>query len=244
MSNAAPLGSAHVPERPFTPLPAFLSYLVPGLGQISQGRVGKGLLFLVCIYTLFFYGQYIGAAEVRVGTTHYRVSGSVYLPDVEGSGGPPGPPGLRALPGGRLLSNVYSRLQFAGQFWAGVVVWPALYQYATFDEKATRNEIERLGHDETVAEDHGDAAAAARFKKEKAALERYLVEGGPLLGLYQRSPSEECLNAIHTSGDKLLELSWVYTLIAGVLNIMVIYDALAGPAFPLNPSAPTGKGGD
>jgi hypothetical protein len=28
-----------------------------------------------------------------------------------------------------------------------------------------------------------------------------------------------------------LELGWVYTVIAGVLNIMVIYDAVAGPAF-------------
>jgi hypothetical protein len=27
-----------------------------------------------------------------------------------------------------------------------------------------------------------------------------------------------------------VELGWVYTVIAGVLNIMVIYDALAGPA--------------
>ena len=32
-------------------------------------------------------------------------------------------------------------------------------------------------------------------------------------------------------GTKLIELGWVYTVIAGVLNIMVIYDAFAGPAF-------------
>jgi hypothetical protein len=27
-----------------------------------------------------------------------------------------------------------------------------------------------------------------------------------------------------------VELGWVYTVIAGVLNILVIYDAVAGPA--------------
>ena len=46
-----------------------------------------------------------------------------------------------------------------------------------------------------------------------------------------RTPSDPALNALHTSGDKRLELGWVFTVIAGVLNIMVIYDALAGPAF-------------
>jgi hypothetical protein len=34
-----------------------------------------------------------------------------------------------------------------------------------------------------------------------------------------------------------MDLGWVYTVIAGVLNIMVIYDAFAGPAF-LAPPAP------
>ena len=50
-------------------------------------------------------------------------------------------------------------------------------------------------------------------------------------GQFERTPSDEALNAVHTYGDKLLELGWVYTVIAGVLNIMVIYDAFAGPAF-------------
>jgi len=56
-------------------------------------------------------------------------------------------------------------------------------------------------------------------------------KGDPLLGDFERTPSEASLNALHTSGDKLIELGWVFTVIAGVLNIMVIYDALAGPAF-------------
>ena len=57
-------------------------------------------------------------------------------------------------------------------------------------------------------------------------------KGDPVLGEFQRTPSEEALNAVHTAKDKReMELGWVYTVIAGVLNIMVIYDAVAGPAF-------------
>jgi hypothetical protein len=56
-------------------------------------------------------------------------------------------------------------------------------------------------------------------------------DGGFPFGRFQRTPREEDLNAIHNGANKLIELGWVYTVIAGVLNIMVIYDAFAGPAF-------------
>jgi hypothetical protein len=46
-----------------------------------------------------------------------------------------------------------------------------------------------------------------------------------------REPSAEAINAVSNASDKRLELAWVYTVIAGVLNIMVIYDAVAGAAF-------------
>jgi hypothetical protein len=187
MPSATP--NVKVPERPHSPLAGLLSYLIPGLGQIYQGRVAKGLLFFVCVYALFFYGQYLGSARVTIHNTEYAVSSNVYLPDTarEDRNNP------FHLP--RLLANLYNRPQFAGQFWVGIAAWPAVWQYYTYDEN----------HD----------------------------KGDPLLGTFQRTPSEAALNAVHTSGSKLMELGWVYTVIAGVLNIMVIYDALAGPAFLL-----------
>src|SRR5262249_12330752 len=42
---------------------------------------------------------------------------------------------------------------------------------------------------------------------------------------------EAVLNQLQNEDDKKWDLGWVFTVIAGVLNIMVIYDALAGPAF-------------
>ena len=75
--------TATAPEKTIAPsehecsaLGALLSYLVPGLGQIYQGRVAKGVLFLVCLYGLFFYGMYLGSwNNVYLNVLH--VDGSV-----------------------------------------------------------------------------------------------------------------------------------------------------------------------
>jgi TM2 domain-containing membrane protein YozV len=192
MASAAPSANASsLQERPTNPVAAVLSYLIPGLGQIYQGRIGKGLLFFVCVYVLFFAGVYLGSGTVRIKTTNrdvetYTVASNVYLPDTADQNNPFNLP--------RLAANLYNRPQFAGQFWVGIAAWPAVWQYLNYN------------------------------KEEK--------DGNRLLGQFERTPSEDALNAVHTSGDKLLELGWVFTVIAGVLNVMVIYDALAGPAFP------------
>jgi hypothetical protein len=201
MANPAEKSPAPAPQ-PYAPLAALLSYLVPGLGQIVQGRVGKGFLFMACIYTLFFYGLFLGRGTVSIasaGETHektYHVSGPVYLPsaaDRRQENNAQNNP--YSLP--QVVVDLYNRPQFIGQFWMGVVVWPAIIQYATRDPNRPAQH--------------------------------------PLLGDFMATPSVEALNAVHTSGSKLLDLGWVYTVIAGVLNIMVIYDALAGPAHPQQP---------
>ncbi|MGH7225682.1 MAG: DUF6677 family protein [Gemmataceae bacterium] len=172
-------------DRPTNPIAAVLSYLIPGLGQIYQGRIGKGILFFVCVYTLFFAGAYLGSGTVHLRGETYIVASNVYLPDTMELNNPFNLP--------RLAANLYNRPQFAGQFWVGIAAWPAVWQYLNYNPR----------------QEHGD----------------------PLLGQFERTPDEAALNAVHTSGDKLLELGWVFTVIAGVLNVMVIYDALAGPAF-------------
>src|SRR5213592_4932166 len=66
MSTAASPAKPQHPPRELQPLPCLLSLLVPGLGQIYQGRIGKGVLFLVCIYALFFYGMWLGSGPGSV----------------------------------------------------------------------------------------------------------------------------------------------------------------------------------
>jgi hypothetical protein len=91
-----------------------------------------------------------------------------------------------------------------------------------------RDEAERLKNR------HADEEAA-RVRSDAEQLELGLRtgrwKGNWLFGQFERAPTIESLNALNTSRGKDLELAWVYTVIAGVLNIMVIYDAMAGPAF-------------
>jgi hypothetical protein len=160
------------------PAAAFLSYVVPGLGQISQGRVGKGLLFLVCLYALFFYGMYLGQWS------------NVFLADTAGPNKP-----FQSLP--LLVNNLYNRPHFAGQFWIGAAAWPAVWHYWHVNPNQVRGPIDN--------------------RKE-------------FFAKFQMAPSEQELNDLQRDGDKHWDLGWVYTVIAGVLNVLVIYDAFAGPA--------------
>jgi hypothetical protein len=226
MATAAPPAKPSAAVLPLSPMAGLLSYLVPGLGQIVQGRVGKGILFLVCIYTLFFYGMYRGTGSVTIGSRTYRLNSNVYLPDTaedDAQGNP-----------NRLLTNLYNRPQFAGQFWVGVAAWPAIWQYMHFDRAANQElerQLERLYNEADEAQRQGDEQLAEKKKQEAEQKEQSEPRRHPLLGDFQREPSAAAINAVHNAGDKALELGWVYTVIAGVLNIMVIYDAVAGPAF-------------
>lgn len=156
-------------------LAALLSYLIPGLGQIYQGRFGKGLMFAACLLGMFFYGMRLGEWK------------NVYLPnqgEVTGIGsGLPGP-----------LKYAIHRLPFAGQFWIGVAAWPAILHY--YDKPFVARETSEFWHN------------------------------------FQRTPREDDINRLQAQSHmgKLWDLGLVYTVIAGVLNILVIYDAFAGPA--------------
>jgi hypothetical protein len=164
------------PAPPPSILAGVLSYLVPGLGQISQGRFGKGILFMVVLLGMFCLGQAMG---------NWR---NVFMPPPEGNDNNP----VR-----KPLSSVYNRWHFAGQFWIGVAAWPAIWQFY-------------------------DMPVPAK-------------EQNPFWFNFQRAPKtweeEQELNTFYTNSDKSPDLGWVYTVVAGMLNILVIYDAVMGPAF-------------
>ncbi len=253
------------PKKPTTVAPtrhdwaaAFLSYLVPGLGQIFQGRVGKGVLFLLCVYGLFFYGLALGNWQnvclprvspyrsFRLGEPQLDALLSEGVPadvvsrlkqqrdkngrlivfdndfgskdaflaalrevltpaEVEqyrnrifAAGGVKDDtrfPEVTLPLGITVPKPVAYRVPFLGQFWVGVVAWPALIQYWFYDEE--------LDSDRPA----------------------------PVLGKVMRTPTEEESNLMQNHNDKTWDLGWVYTVIAGVLNVMVIYDALVGPAY-------------
>ncbi|MSQ96164.1 MAG: hypothetical protein EXR98_16650 [Gemmataceae bacterium] len=161
------------PQEPSS-LAAVLSYLIPGLGQIYQGRYGKGVLFMVSLLGMFLLGQAMGKWQ------------NVYVPDA------------RNQPGGRgnLISGLMIRWHYGGQFWIGIAAWPALWQHygMTVPEKDTN----------------------------------------PFWHNFQKTPEESEVNNFLRISDKTPDLGWVYTVIAGMLNLLVIYDAYVGP-LPIPP---------
>jgi hypothetical protein len=208
------------PPREYNPMAGVLSYLVPGLGQIVQGRVAKGILFLVCIYTLFFYGLYLGSGSVKIGQRTFTLASNVYLPDTTD-------PSNRRGPLYDLGTNLYNRPQFVGQFWAGIVVWPAILQYISYNRDGHQDLEDLYSQAEHSVKQEDPERAEEQFRKAEIQ-ERQLAH--PLVGSFEREPPQASINAVHNAGDKRLELAWVFTVIAGVLNILVIYDAVAGPA--------------
>lgn len=173
-------------QRKLDPLAAFLSYLLPGLGQIIQGRIGKGVLYFVCLYGLFFYGLALGSwKNVWLGDYSLQT-------DVQVVG--------KKMPS--TLKDLSYRREFAGQFWIGIAAWPALVQYQT-TEPLPRSEDPNK--------------------------ESWKAKPNTIFGEYMQTPAESSLNKLQRDGDKHWDLGWVFTVIAGVLNILVIYDALAGP---------------
>jgi hypothetical protein len=181
---------------------AVLSLLIPGLGQIYQGilrrdlgRLLKGFLFLVSLWGMFFYGMWLG---------HWR---NVYLPHVQDQLKAEGRPirwfGVEFPP---LLGNLYTRLHYVGQFWVGMVAWPAMWNYYVPDYP--------------IFGSYQASPGALRNGEGPADRERKLKE------------TEQQHNDLQLAMGKQWDIAWVYTVIAGVLNILVIYDAWAGPVHP------------
>lgn len=193
------------PPPRLDPLAAVLSYLVPGLGQVMQGRIGKGVLFFVCLYGLFFYGLYLSdwrsvwladcrnLPDVRVPVANWELGGT--------------------------LKDLSYRKGFVAQFCIGSAAWPAVAQYL---------------HTEPLAKppEFGDPDPDDLWRP---APHRWFKD-------YMQAPPEAYINKLQTHGDKLWDLGWVYTVIAGILNILVVYDALSGPM--IREELPGEKAGD
>jgi hypothetical protein len=135
---------------------AILAWLVPGLGHLYQRRTGKGLLFMVCLLSTFFFGLYLSGGR------------AVYAS----------------------WTQTDQRLYYLCQVGVGLPALPALVQ-------------------------------------------TYLVRNGktPLLGGVMAPPESKAqLDDWYKTLNSYFDLSTVYTTIAGLLNVLVIYDAWGGPS--------------
>jgi hypothetical protein len=142
---------------------ALLAWLWPGAGHIYQGRMGKGLLFMICILSTWVFGLALAHGH------------SVYASN----------------------STIARQLVFGCQLGAGLPAAPALVQAAYLrDPNHTK----------------------------------------PLWNGFMAPPAENLgqdqLSDWSKEYGALLDMGVLYTMIAGLLNILAVYDAYGGPLVP------------
>jgi TM2 domain-containing membrane protein YozV len=168
---------------------AVLSWLIPGAGQLYQGRTAKGLLFMTCILSTFFYGLLLGGGKVVYAAWNKNERRLPYLCQVA--------VGLPALPA--LGQAMWA--ERGDPLWGGLMAPPMM--------PGDRVPRERISQTDPV-----------EFSDKEA---RY--------GYYQADQ----LSLWHKELNQRFELGTVFTMIAGLLNVLVIFDALAGPLAPEPP---------
>ena len=182
---------------------ALLAWLVPGLGHIYQGRTGKGVLFAACILGTFFYGLYIGGGRVVYASTTNPVSN----------------------PG-----KFVERWQYACQLPVGVAAMPAYMQAWRLEEDNLPlfgDNFQRPPYTKRDIDDlfpPGDRRQA--YEDHLTTKENKKVEDSPIV----RHPNERA--KWHHDLHFYFELGTIFTVIAGLLNVLAIYDAHSGPVMP------------
>lgn len=143
----------------------FLAWLWPGAGHLYQRRYAKGILFMICVLSTYFFGLTIGGGHV------------VYAS----------------------WTKTDRRWQYVFQLGVGASALPAVVQ----------NRRVMSGKEPLF-----DGIMAPPTEQ-------------PV-----RPESEDQLARWHKQLSSLFELGTLYTMVAGLLNMLAMYDAFAGPALP------------
>lgn len=173
-------------------LAAALSWLVPGLGQLYQGRRFKGGLFMGALLATLVFGLWLGAG--RVVYASWR----------------PGEP----------------RLAFIGQAGIGAVAIPAMLQSLRLHGPAKEPYFASglfappLKPGQLVG-----PAYAARLVATEPGLDAD--------DFFDRPPFRQCqrdqLSVWQRRLGRRFEIGTLYTVLAGMLNVLVVLDAFSGP---------------
>lgn len=172
-------------------LAAALSWLVPGLGQLYQGRTLKGRLFMGPLLAAVVVGLVLGGGRVA-----YWQWG----------------------PGDR-------RLAFIGQAGIGIVALPALLQAARLSGPAREP---FLGSPWFAPPLRPGQPVSARYAATVARRDPEAAFDPPGPANLARCRVDE-LSLWHRRLGRLFEIGTLYTVLAGMLNLLVVYDAWSGP---------------
>ena len=173
-------------------LAALLSWCVPGLGQLYQGRTFKGRLFMGAILGTFLLGLWLGGGRVVYASWK---PGETRWPFVCQAGA-----GIVALPAviqSIQLNGVAKQPLFCSTFMAPPL-HPGQYVSRTYAERLVASDPE------IEAEDFFDKPPLRQYRLDQVSI-------------------------WHRRLGRWFEIGTLYTMLAGMLNMLVIYDAWAGP---------------
>jgi hypothetical protein len=205
-------------------LAAFLAWLVPGAGHLYQRRYGKGLLFMACILSTFYYGVFLGSSNV-VYASFRRADERDYLQDDAryaylcqvGIG-------LPAVPA-MIQSRRVGGPNPKAPLWDGYMAPPVL-----IGQRVHEDWIERLV--QTSAHDGIGDFERGHFKRMQGAnYDRYLPDRRSERGADDSGKANQ-LSMWHLHFGSMFDLGTVFTMIAGLLNVLVVFDAWGGPLVP------------
>jgi hypothetical protein len=193
-------------------LAAFLAWLLPGLGHFYQRRWGKGGLFMVCILSTFFYGLWIGGGRVVYASFRepdFREWRWAYVAQVAN--------GLPALPA------VVQAIRTG----------KPSYKSPLFDGfMAPPMQNGQLVPTQWVKEQNDkEIAANVKYPEYKLSYFPDLNQPrDPERSHVYYNPGQNDQNAQwHFKYGAYFDLGTVFTVIAGLLNILAIWDAWGGP---------------
>ena len=216
-------------------LAAFLAWLVPGAGHLYQRRYGKGLLFMTCILCTFYYGIFLGSSNVVYASfrkaDHRPADDGVLQDDARYAYLCQVGIGLPAVP-----AMIQAR-RMAGPnpkppLWDGYMAPPVLVGQRVHSAWAERlieiSANEGIGDfDEENFHNYYDNMGREILPNYR----RYLPEREGENRNDANSIANE-LSMWHLHYSSMFDLGTVFTMIAGLLNVLVIFDAWGGPLVP------------
>jgi MFS family permease len=178
-------------------LAALLSWLVPGLGQIYQGRSLKGGLFMASLVATLVAGLWIGGGNVvyaswRPGEKRWAFLCQAGI----------GAAALPAMVQSSLVNGPGKQPLAASPWFAPPLVRGQLVSEAYARRLAARDP-------DIKADD---------FRRQAGGMVRY-----------EPSQSGGQLSLWHLRLGRFFDIGSLYTMLAGLLNLLVVYDAWAGP---------------
>ena len=201
---------------------AVCAWVFPGAGHFYQRRYVKGCIFMVCILATYFAGLIMGGGHVVYASWGPEEKRWQYFMQVG--------VGLPALP-----AIVQSRRARSEEFLDAVrQADDNADGEVTGDELITlfeRNDLNQQQDSRSLAR-YRPADLLARWDKNSdGVLEMDELNGSkPWLNGWMAPPSNaDQLADWHYKYGALFDMGTLYTLIAGLLNVLAIFDAQAGP---------------